>query len=83
VSTRAYWIHYTAIGSGDEPRFGIIESDAAGRQNVISPPGRVGSALEAVSLLVSKGVDPAQARDRVEAAMRESIAHLYVTDRDS
>jgi hypothetical protein len=43
----------------------------------------VGSAREAVSLLVSKGVDPAQALDRVEVAMRESIAHLYVADRDS
>jgi hypothetical protein len=80
---RVYWIHYTAIGCGEEPRFGIIESDAAGRQIVISPPGRVRSAREAVSLLVSKGVDPAQAIDRVEIAMRESIAHLDVTDPDS
>ena len=80
---RAYWIHYTAIGTGDPPRFGIIESDSAGRQNVISPPGRVESAGEAVSLLVSKGVDPAQAKDRVEVAMRESIAHLYVADREA
>jgi hypothetical protein len=80
---RAYWIHYTAIGMGEPPRFGIIESDAAGRQNVISPPGRVESAGEAVRLLVAKGVDPAQAKDRVEVAMRESIAHLYVADRDS
>jgi hypothetical protein len=80
---RAYWIHYTAIGMGEPPRFGIIESDSAGRQNVISPPGRVESASEAVRLLVSKGVDPAQAKDRVAVAMRESIAHLYVVDRDS
>jgi hypothetical protein len=32
---------------------------------------------------VAKGVDPVQAKDRVEAAMRESIAHLYVVDRES
>jgi len=83
VFMRAYWIHYSAIGSGEEPRFGIIESDAAGRQIVISPPGRVGSPREAVSLLVSKGVDPVQAMARIEIAMRESIAHLYVMDRDS
>ena len=80
---RAYWIHYSSIEIGDAPKFGVIESDAAGRQNVLSPPGRLSSPDEVVRVLISKGARPDEATDRVGAAMRQGIAHLLVRDAES
>jgi len=77
---RAYWIHYTPIGEGDPPRFWIMESDEDGRQNVLSPPGRISSPEEVVALLVSKGADPNRAAGCVAAAMRQAVANLLVKD---
>lgn len=75
---RAYWIHYSRIESDSAPRFGIIESDEAGRQTMLTPAGRLSSAEDVVYLLVSKGADPHDAADRVTAAMRNGIAHLLL-----
>jgi len=80
---RAYWIHYSAIENGAAPKFGVIESDASGRQNMLSPPGRLASPDEVVRVLISKGANPAEASDRVGAAMRQGIAHLLVRDAES
>jgi len=77
---RAYWIHYSTIDSDGPRRFGIIESDAAGRQNVITPVGRSSSPEEVVQLLVSKGADPGEATVKVETAMHSGIAHLLVKE---
>jgi hypothetical protein len=80
LSMRAYWIHYSTIGADGPRRFGIIESDQAGRQNVITPPGRTASPEDVVRLLVARGANAEEAMARVEAAMRNGIAHLLVKE---
>lgn len=72
-----YWIHCSPIEPGGPPRFSVFQVDA-GKQRVVSPPGRLTEPAEVARLLVSRGADPARTERAIADAARQGIGKVVV-----